>query len=71
VIPDGLNWNVTSWLVYDSTKPLPDPTVILEDSFDEFDDIALVPVDKTPLFPEPDQTITLDVVMDNLGNGKP
>jgi iron transport multicopper oxidase len=31
----------------------------------------LVPYDKKVLLPEPDQTITLDVVMGNLGNGKP
>ncbi|SPQ20545.1 d799b6eb-bd37-4da1-9294-1a8cf6b4c133 [Thermothielavioides terrestris] len=41
-IPDGLNWNVTGWLVYDSAKPLPDPAVVY-DAFEPFDDIGLVP----------------------------
>jgi iron transport multicopper oxidase len=68
-IPDGLNWNVTGWLVYDDTVPLPEPAEVPE--FDDFDDFTLVPYDKQPLLPEPDQVITLDVVMDLLGDGKP
>ncbi|TVY65563.1 Iron transport multicopper oxidase FET3 [Lachnellula suecica] len=71
VIPDDLNWNSTGWLVYDSNKPNPDPTILEDDQFNEFDDFTLIPVDKFPLLPEPDQTVTLDVVMDVLGNGKP
>lgn len=67
-LPEDLNWNATGWLVYDETKPNPDPSFI--DEFDEFDDFTLVPFDKQPLLPEPDQMITLDVIMDNLGNGK-
>lgn len=70
-IPDGLNWNSTGWLVYDSSEPNPDPTILTQDTFDEFDDFTLVPFDQMPLLPEPDQTITLDVVMDVLGNGQP
>lgn len=68
-IPDGLNWNVTGWLVYDDTKPLPDPALV--DEFNDFDDATLVPFDQMPLLPEPDQVVTLDVIMDNLGNGQP
>lgn len=49
--------------------PLPDAVIILEDSFQEFDDYTLVPYDKEPLFPNPDQSITLEVVMSNLGDG--
>jgi iron transport multicopper oxidase len=60
---------VTGWLVYDSTKSL--PTATLLDKFSDFDDFDLVPYDKQALFPAPDQTITLDVVMDVLGNGQP
>jgi iron transport multicopper oxidase len=48
---------------------LPDAAIILEDSFQEFDDYTLVPYDKEPLFPDPDQSITLEVVMSNLGDG--
>ncbi|RDL38450.1 uncharacterized protein BP5553_02790 [Venustampulla echinocandica] len=69
VMPDDLNWNSTGWLVYDKEKPLPDPAEV--DELIEFDDFTLVPFDKQPLFPEPDQTITFDVIMDMLGDGKP
>lgn len=59
---------MTGWLVYDDKKPLPDP--VLLDSFDDlFDDMTLVPYDNQTLFGEPDQTVTLSVVMDNLGDG--
>ncbi|KAK0626772.1 multicopper like protein, partial [Immersiella caudata] len=67
-LPENLNWNVTGWLVYDSEAPLPEPR-ILEGSFEPFDDMALVPWDGQPLLGEPDQVITLDVIMDNLGDG--
>jgi iron transport multicopper oxidase len=66
-----LNWNSTGWLVYDSKNPNPDPTILKNNKFNEFDDFTLVPVNKMPLLPEPDQIITLDVVMDVLGNGQP
>jgi iron transport multicopper oxidase len=65
-----LNWNSTGWLVYDDTKPMPTPAVV-DAPFDFYDDFALVPFDKKPLLPDADQTITLDVVMDNLGDGRP
>lgn len=68
-LPEDLNWNSTGWLVYDDTKPMPVPAVV--DALDSFDDFALVPFDKKPLLPDADQTITLDVIMDNLGDGKP
>lgn len=60
---------MTGWLVYDDANTNPDPALV--DEFNDFDDFYLVPYDKRPLLPEPDQVITLDVVMDNLGNGKP
>jgi iron transport multicopper oxidase len=68
-LPDDLNWNVTGWLVYDAAKDMPDPSPV--DSLDAFDDFGLVPLDKMALLPEADQKITLDVIMDNLGDGKP
>ncbi|KAH7361463.1 iron transport multicopper oxidase FET3 [Plectosphaerella cucumerina] len=67
VIPDDQNSNVTGWLVYDSAKPLPKPLDV--DELDAFDDFTLRPVDRQGLFPEPDMSITLDVKMDNLGDG--
>lgn len=34
-----------------------------------FDDITLIPYDRTPLLPEPDLLVNLTVLMNNLGNG--
>lgn len=67
-LPEDLNWNVTGWLVYDSEKPLPEPAVLYE-PFEPFDDMALLPWDNQTIFREPDQTVSLDVIMDNLGDG--
>ena len=66
-IPDGLNPNVTSFLVYDDSAPLPTPKLL--DTFDPFDDIQLRPTDEEELFEDPAMTVTLDVLMDNLGDG--
>jgi iron transport multicopper oxidase len=66
-IPDGLNPNVTSFLVYDDSKPMPEPKLI--DEFKPFDDLTLVPEDGEELLPDPDVRVQLDVLMDNLGNG--
>lgn len=65
--PDTLNYNVTGWLVYDKTKSLPEAKLV--DEFTEIDDFNLVPYDKEPLLGDADQTITLEVVMDNLNDG--
>lgn len=66
--PDDLNYNVTGWLVYDDNKALPDPALL--DTFDNlFDDMTLVPYDEQPILGEPDQIVTLSVIMDNLGDG--
>ncbi|KAH0847417.1 hypothetical protein AYO21_11152 [Fonsecaea monophora] len=67
VIPDGLDPNVTSFLVYDAEKPLPEPKFV--DEFDPFDDMELVPTDGEELLENPDLVVQLDVVMDNLGDG--
>ncbi|QSZ34526.1 hypothetical protein DSL72_006120 [Monilinia vaccinii-corymbosi] len=68
-LPEDLNWNGTGWLVYDDSKALPNPALV--DEYKDFDDFDLVPYDRMALLPEPDQTISLDVNMDVLGNGKP
>ena len=68
LIPEGLNWNVTGWLVYNSSNPLPDPA-IRQEPFEPLDDTTLVPWDNQPLLGEPDHTISLDVIMDNLADG--
>ena len=66
-IPSSLNPNVTGWLVYDNTAPLPTPALV--DTLDPFDDFFLVPTDAKPLLPEPNYTVPLTVLMINLANG--
>ena len=58
---------MTGWLVYDKGKELPEPTPV--DEFDDFDDYTLVPQDKQKLYDQVDHSITLDMKMDNLGDG--
>ncbi|KAL5116135.1 hypothetical protein ACEQ8H_006032 [Pleosporales sp. CAS-2024a] len=66
-VPDGLNPNVTGWLVYDDAKAKPEAQKI--EAFEPFDDFGLVPYDKEALFTKVDHTVTLDVKMDNLADG--
>jgi iron transport multicopper oxidase len=54
-------------LVYDDSKPKPEAATV--DALDNFDDFTLVPYDKEELFTDPDQTVELTVIMDNLNNG--
>ncbi|KAF2828153.1 iron transport multicopper oxidase FET3 precursor [Ophiobolus disseminans] len=67
VIPNGLNQNVTGWLVYDDSKPKPAPKEV--EAFEPFDDFNLVPFDKEQLLDRVDHSITLDLKMDNLNDG--
>lgn len=67
VIPDGQNSNVTGWLVYNEAIPLPNPTAVQD--LDFFDDFGLVPIDQLQLFQNPAYSFSLDVKMDNLGDG--
>lgn len=67
-IPDGLNWNVTGWLVYDKMATLPAAAEV-EGTFDPFDDFALVPLDGQELYETADYTVTLDLAMINLNDG--
>ncbi|KAF2396460.1 iron transport multicopper oxidase FET3 [Trichodelitschia bisporula] len=66
-VPDGLNPNVTGWLVYDGAKELPKAQPL--DAFEPFDDFGLVPQDGEKLLDKADYTVTLDLKMDNLGDG--
>jgi iron transport multicopper oxidase len=66
-LPNDLNYNVTGWLTYNDKAAFPEPATV--DEFDIFDDWTLVPHDQTPVFGKPDQEISLDVIMDNLGDG--
>lgn len=62
-----MNCNVTSWLVYDSKAENPEPKGV--DEFNPFDDFTLVPQDGLKQYSEADHTVTLDMKMDNLGDG--
>ncbi|KIW89908.1 uncharacterized protein Z519_09337 [Cladophialophora bantiana CBS 173.52] len=66
-VPEGLNPNVTSFLVYDPDKPMPTPQLI--DSFEPFDDMELRPTDGEELLDAPDLVVQLDLMMNNLGDG--
>ncbi|KAI1186388.1 Cupredoxin [Nemania serpens] len=66
-LPADLNYNVTGWLTYDASQPFPEPALV--DELDSFDDMTLVPYDQQTLLGEPDKTIELNVIMDNLGDG--
>ncbi|KAK6464886.1 iron transport multicopper oxidase FET3 precursor [Scheffersomyces coipomensis] len=67
-IPADLIVNSTNWIVYDDSAELPGQYYI--DDWDaDFDDFFLRPLSNQTLFPDPDYVVTIDVVMDNLGNG--
>ncbi len=53
--------------MYDEKKDFP-PAAPLEE-FAPFDDFTLVPVDKQEVYDKVDYSITLDMKMDNLGDG--
>lgn len=55
-------------MTYDSSKSFPEPALI-DGDFQPFDDMTLVPHDSLERFGEPEQTVELDVIMDNLGDG--
>ncbi len=57
--PPTLKPNVTGYLVYDDTKPLPAPPAF--NNFNVVDDFILVPLDRQPLLGNPDQTVTLEL----------
>ena len=58
---------MTGWLVTDSTLKLPQPSAI--EAFSPFDDFSLKPLDSLPALDKVDRTVTLDLKMDNLGDG--
>ncbi|EGW30287.1 uncharacterized protein SPAPADRAFT_63133, partial [Spathaspora passalidarum NRRL Y-27907] len=68
VIPDDLQLNGTNYIVYNEEADMPGPYDI--DSIDDFfDDFYLKPLSNTTLLDDADYTITVDVIMDNLGDG--
>lgn len=62
-----MNTNVTGWLVYDAANELPTPTLL--DDFAPFDDFTLVPYDQEKIYDNVSQTLVLNMVMGNLGDG--
>ncbi|CCC13667.1 unnamed protein product [Sordaria macrospora k-hell] len=66
-IPPSLNPNVTSYLLYNKTAPMPSPSPLK--SFTPLDDTHLRPRDNLDILPLPDQTITLNISMSNLASG--
>ncbi|KAI3407103.1 FET3 [Candida oxycetoniae] len=70
-IPKELQTNGTNYMVYNETlfnEAKPDQNYV--DSLDDFlDDFYLVPYNNETLYDDADYTITLDVQMDNLGDG--
>ncbi|SCU90226.1 LAMI_0E01156g1_1 [Lachancea mirantina] len=67
VVPSDLELNSTSYMVYNSSAALPKQNIVQELEF--LDDFYLVPYEKQEVLPEPDYTITVDVMMDNLISG--
>lgn len=65
-VPDGLNNNVTGYLVYNSASPLPLPTLV--DNYPASNDFNLVPVVPEGVV-EPDEMFNQTIVFDNLGDG--
>jgi len=62
-----LNYNVTGWLQYQKSADLPEPSI--KDEFVPYDDFHLVPADGKEILGPADYTVTLDMKMDNLGDG--
>ena len=58
-VPSYLLPNVTGYLVYDNTKPLPAPPTL--NDFNVIDDFILVPLDHQQLLQNADQIITLEL----------
>lgn len=58
-IPSNYNPNATAWLVYDESKPLPEPPVFPPE-FEFVDDVDFVPADREPLLQPVNHQIVLD-----------
>lgn len=65
--PPGYNTNVTGWLVYNESAPLPDPPVLYSlDNSDFYDDINYVPISHEPVLEPVDHQIIMDTVAANM-----
>ncbi|PYH88052.1 hypothetical protein BO71DRAFT_489066 [Aspergillus ellipticus CBS 707.79] len=70
-VPSDLQLNQTNWLQYSASAAHPQAniTVAVCSDLNPFDDLTLIPYDKTPLLTNPDHSLTLTVTMQNLDNG--
>ncbi|KAK6202298.1 Cupredoxin [Scheffersomyces amazonensis] len=73
LIPSDLQLVSTNWVQYTNTKELPgsignDYKKIIE-SLHPAEEFNLIPLEKVPLYPEPDYTIELNFTMEVLGDG--
>lgn len=71
-IPDTLKLNQTNWLQYNAKAPHPQAVLNVSSSADlyPFDDTKLYAYDQMELLPEPDISITVNVVMQEASNGE-
>lgn len=67
VIPSDLLLNSTNYIMYDDDVKKPGEYYV--DDLDFLDDFYLEPIEKQEILDDADHRITVDVVMDNLGNG--
>lgn len=64
--PKGYNTNVTGWLVYNDSAPLPPAPYLYELSNDDFyDDINYVPLDRQPVLGPVDHQIIMNTAAAN------
>lgn len=72
IIPKDLQLNQTNWLEYNASAPhehvMPDYET--SEDIEAYDDFTLIPYDRQPLLPEPDQEIVVSFSMNNLLSGK-
>jgi iron transport multicopper oxidase len=73
-VPEDLELVSTNWMVYNEQKPMPKKLDFRSfertiEQINPIDDFTLILAAKYPLLPDPDYQITLEFVMDNLGDG--
>ncbi|PQE07455.1 Iron transport multicopper oxidase FET3 protein [Rutstroemia sp. NJR-2017a BBW] len=71
-ISPSLQLNNTNWLSYNPSAAFNKPEITLDiiNSLPAFADFTLVPYDHNPLLSSPSHQITLEVIMQNLADGK-
>ncbi|KAI9874868.1 MAG: hypothetical protein M1830_004516 [Pleopsidium flavum] len=66
-LPAGYNTNVTGWLVYNESAPLPAPPVLHSlDNSNFFDDLDYVPLDHAPVLQPVDHQIVMETNSANI-----